>query len=88
MWIAAAHLAGPTLLTAAIAVVGTSIRAAFRYPHMWRYLEFRYGHGHRSTLAPLHGLRSLPCKRLSPTCRARNGGNCRGKDRGRQKAQP
>jgi hypothetical protein len=41
MWNALAHLAGPTILTAAIAALGTSVRAVFRYPHMWRYLEFR-----------------------------------------------
>ena len=41
MWNALAHLAGPTLLTTAIAVLGTSVRAVFRYPHMWQYLEFR-----------------------------------------------
>jgi hypothetical protein len=42
MWNALAHLAGPTLVTTAIAVLGTSVRAVFRYPHMWRYLEIRH----------------------------------------------
>jgi hypothetical protein len=55
MWNAVAHLAGPTLLTAAIAVLGTSVRAAFRYPHMWHYLEFRSRRGScRSGGAPHH----------------------------------
>jgi len=42
MWNALTHLTGPTLLTTAIAVLGTSVRAVFRYPHMWRYLEIRH----------------------------------------------
>lgn len=29
------------LTVAAIAVLGTSVRPVFRYPHMWRYLESR-----------------------------------------------
>jgi hypothetical protein len=63
MWNALAHLAGPTLLTTAIAVLGTSVRAVFRYPHMWRYLEIR----HRSDIR-LSG-RQLPCRRFGRYCR-------------------
>ncbi len=41
MWNVLAHLSGPALTVAAIAVLGTSVRPVFRYPHMWRYLESR-----------------------------------------------
>jgi hypothetical protein len=41
MWNVLTHLSGPALTVAAIAVVGTSVRPVFRYPHMWRYLESR-----------------------------------------------
>jgi hypothetical protein len=70
MWNAVAHLAGPTLLTAAIAVLGTSVRAAFRYPYMWRYLEFRRKHGVRPACAAFHCRRSWCCQRR-PRQRAR-----------------
>jgi len=41
MWNILAHLPSPALTVAAIAVLGTSVRPVFRYPHMWRYLEAR-----------------------------------------------
>jgi hypothetical protein len=63
MWNAVAHLAGPTLLTAAIAVLGTSVRAVFRYPYMWRYLEFRYRRSVRPPCAPVRCRRSRCCQR-------------------------
>lgn len=44
MWNAFGHLVEPSLVAAAITAVGTSVRAVFRYPHMWRYLESRYRH--------------------------------------------
>jgi hypothetical protein len=63
MWNALAHLVGPTFLTTAIAVLGMSMRAVFRYPHMWRYLENR----HRSDMGPSG--RQLRCHRFDPCCR-------------------
>jgi hypothetical protein len=65
MWIAVAHLAGPTLLTAAVAVLGTSVRAVFRYPHMWRYLEFRCRHRVRPPCTQSRRRRSSCCQSLN-----------------------
>ena len=35
------HLLNPASLVAAVTAGGASVRAVFRYPHMWRYLESR-----------------------------------------------
>ncbi len=35
------HLLNPAPLLAAVTAAGASLRAVFRYPHMWRYLESR-----------------------------------------------
>lgn len=65
MWNALTHLAGPTLLTAAIAALGTSVRAVFRYPYMWRYLEFRCRRGIRPPGTPPRCRRSRCCQRCT-----------------------
>lgn len=42
MWNAVAPFSGPTALFAGATVLGGAIRALFKYPHLWRYLEARH----------------------------------------------
>lgn len=47
MWSIIANLSPSTLVPVGIlAVLALSIRSTFKYPHIWRYLEFRHRSRH------------------------------------------
>lgn len=47
MWNVIANLSPSTFVPVGIlAVLGLSIRPIFKYPHIWRYLEFRHRSRH------------------------------------------
>jgi hypothetical protein len=51
MWTVPLHLSGSVCgIVTVLVVLGVSIRSVFRYPHIWRYLEFRLlaRHDHKS----------------------------------------
>lgn len=63
MWNSLSQLEGPTLLATAVAALGASVRAAFRYPYVWRYLEFRCRCCCMPPVTPVRRYRSRCCHR-------------------------
>jgi hypothetical protein len=82
MWNVLAHLSGPALTVAAIAVLGTSVRPVFRYPHMWRYLESRQKSDACTSGAPIAPTGNRQRRTRHPRMRTE-----RGHDGGRHRAR-